>query len=114
MTTQSPHEVWLALDRKARKPATDWPPLRVVRFSGDALTFGVEKHLVEGTEVSITSRAKTVADCFKYRNKIGIDVAAEALREYLGKRGRSMDDLLRAARVCRVTRIITPYIEALS
>jgi predicted transcriptional regulator of viral defense system len=114
MTTQSPHEVWLALDRKARKPTTDWPPVRVVRFSGAALVFGVEQHLVEGTEVSITSRAKTVADCFKYRNKIGIDVAVEALREYLGKRGRSMDDLLRAAKVCRVTRIVTPYIEAMS
>jgi predicted transcriptional regulator of viral defense system len=114
MTTQSPHEVWLALDVKARKPTTDWPPLRIVRFSGEALTFGVEKHAIEGTDVSITSRAKTVADCFKYRNKIGLDVAIEALREYLRKRGRSMDDLLRAAKVCRVTRIITPYVEALS
>jgi predicted transcriptional regulator of viral defense system len=114
MTTQSPHEVWLALDVKARKPTTDWPPLRIVRFSGDALAFGVEKHMIEGIQVSITSRAKTVADCFKYRNKIGIDVAVEALREYLKKRGRSMDELLRAAKVCRVTRVMTPYIEALS
>jgi predicted transcriptional regulator of viral defense system len=114
MTTQSPPEVWLALDVKARKPTTDWPPLRVVRFSGQALKFGVEKHHIEGSEVSITSRAKTVADCFKYRNKIGIDVAVEALRAYLGKRGRSMVDLLRAAKVCRVTRVMTPYIEALS
>jgi len=114
MTTQGPHEVWLAIDVKARKPKADWPPMRVVRFSGRARAFGVEKHVVDGVEVAITSRAKTVADCFKYRNKIGVDVAVEALREYLGKRGRSMDDLLRAASVCRVARVMKPYIESLS
>ena len=114
MTTQSPHEVWLAIDVKARKPKTDWPPLRVVRFSGRARTFGVEKRVIEAVEVRITSRANTVADCFKYRNKIGIDVALEALRDYLGKRGRSMDDLLHAAEVCRVARVMKPYIESLS
>lgn len=114
MTTQSPHEVWLAIDVKARKPTTDWPPLRIVRFSGRARMFGVETRFIEGVEVHITSRAKTVADCFKYRNKIGIDVAIEALREYLRKRGRSMDDLLRAAEVCRVSRVLEPYLEALS
>jgi len=114
MTTQSPHEVWLAIDVKARKPKADWPPLRIVRFSGDARTFGVERHDIEGVEVGITSRAKTVADCFKYRNKIGIDVAVEALREYLGKRGRSMTELQRAADVCRVGRVIRPYLEALA
>ena len=114
ITTQSPHEVWLAIDVKARKPNADWPPMRIVRFSGRARTFGVESHVVEGVEVRITSRAKTVADCFKYRNKIGIDVAIEALKEYLGKRGRSMEDLQRAAEVCRVARIVRPYIEALT
>lgn len=114
MTTQSPHQVWLAIDVKARKPKADWPPIRIVRFSGRARTFGVEKHVIEGVEVLATSRAKTVADCFKYRNKIGIDVAIEALRDYLGKRGRSMDELLRAADVCRVARVIKPYIESLS
>ena len=114
MTTQSPHEVWLAIDVKARKPSTDWPPMRIVRFSGRARTFGVERHVIEGVEVRVTSRAKTVADCFKYRNKIGIDVAVEALREYLGKRGRSMEALEQAAEVCRVGRVIRPYIEALT
>jgi predicted transcriptional regulator of viral defense system len=114
MTTQSPHEVWLAVDVKARKPKTDWPPLRIVRFSGEARTVGVETHVIEGVEVRITSRAKTVADCFKYRNKIGVDVAVEALREYLSKRGRSMDELQRAADVSRVGRIIRPYLEALA
>lgn len=114
LTTQSPHEVWLAVDVKARKPKTDWPPLRIVRFSGEARTLGVEVHVIEGVEVKITSRAKTVADCFKYRNKIGVDVAVEALREYLGKRGRSMEDLQRAANISRVGRIIRPYLEALA
>jgi predicted transcriptional regulator of viral defense system len=113
MTTQLPHEVWLAIGVKARKPRVDWPPLRIVRFSGAAATFGVESHLLEGTQVRITSRAKTVADCFKYRNKIGTDVAIEALRDYLRKRGRSIDELLRAAEACRVARVIRPYIEAL-
>jgi predicted transcriptional regulator of viral defense system len=75
LSTQSPHEVWLALGTKARKPAVDWPPLRVVRFSGAALTHGVDRHMLEGVEVKITSPAKTVADAFKYRNKIGLDVA---------------------------------------
>jgi predicted transcriptional regulator of viral defense system len=114
MTTQSPHEVWLAIDVKARKPNASWPPLRIVRFSGRARTFGVEQHVVEGIAVPVTSRAKTVADCFKYRNKIGLDVALEALKEYLGKRGRSMEALEQAAEVCRVGRIIRPYIEALA
>lgn len=114
LTTQSPHEVWLAIDVKARKPRADWPPMRIVRFSGVARTFGVESHAIEGVEVRITSRAKTVADCFKYRNKIGVDVAIEALRGYLGKRGRSMDELQRAAAVCRVGRVIRPYVEALA
>lgn len=114
MTTQSPHEVWLAIDVKARKPAADWPPMRIVRFSGRARPFGVEVHVVEGVEVRITSRAKTVADCFKYRNKIGIDVAIDALKEYLRKRGRSMEDLEQAAAVCRVSRVIRPYVEALA
>ena len=114
LTTQSPHEVWLAIDVKARKPNADWPPLRIVRFSGAARTFGVEIKVFEGVEVRITSRAKTVADCFKYRNKIGTDVAIEALRGYLGKRGRSMDELQEAAEVCRVARVIRPYVEALA
>ena len=79
-----------------------------------ARAFGVESHVIEGVEVRITSRAKTVADCFKYRNKIGIDVAIEALRGYLGKRGRSMDELQLAAEACRVSRVMRPYLEALA
>jgi predicted transcriptional regulator of viral defense system len=113
LTTQSPHEAWIALGVKARKPRTDWPPLRVVRFSGAALAYGVEAHPIEGVEVRVTSPAKTVADCFKYRNKIGIDVAVEALTEYRRKRG-SVDELMQAAAVDRVTVVIRPYLEAIA
>ncbi len=112
--TQSPHEVWLAIDGKAWKPVLDWPPIRLVRFSGKALTVGVETHELERVSVKITSREKTVADCFKYRNKIGLDVALEALREYLRSRKRSVDQLALAANVCRVSRVMQPYLEALA
>ena len=112
LTTQSPFEVWMALDVKARKPRVEAPPLRIVRFSGRALTSGVEKHEVEHVTVRVTSAPKTVADCFKYRRKIGLDVALEALKDYRRAR-KSMDDLWRAARVCRVASVIRPYLEAL-
>jgi predicted transcriptional regulator of viral defense system len=85
-----------------------------VRFSGAARTQGVEAHTIEGVELHVTSREKTVADCFKYRNKIGLDVALEALREYLRGGQRSVGDLVRAAEVCRVARVMRPYIESLA
>jgi len=113
LTTQSPHEVWMAIGVKARKPAADWPPLHIVRFSGAALSFGVEKHVLENVEVRLTSREKTVADCFKYRNKVGVDVAIEALRDYLRSRRRSMD-LLDAAAASRVKNVMRPYLEAMA
>ncbi|HEY6558649.1 MAG TPA: type IV toxin-antitoxin system AbiEi family antitoxin domain-containing protein [Polyangiaceae bacterium] len=113
LSTQSPHEVWLALGVKARKPAIEWPPIRVVRFSATALAHGVEIHTLEGAQVKITSAAKTVADTFKYRNKIGVDVAIEALTEYRRKRG-SVDALMKAAAVDRVAGVIRPYLEAIS
>lgn len=112
--TQQPHEVWVAIGRKAWKPRLDWPPVHVVRFSGEALDFGVEEHVLENVSVKITSREKTVADCFKYRNKIGLDIALEALREYLRSRKRSVDALVRAARVCRVARVMQPYLESMA
>ena len=112
--TQSPHEVWMAIDVKAWKPVVDSPSIRLVRFSGPALSFGVESHELEQVPVRITSREKTVADCFKYRNKIGLDVALEALREYLRSKKRSVDDLVRAARVCRVARVMQPYLESMA
>ncbi len=112
--TQNPAEIWIAIDVKARKPATSAIPIHIVRFSGRALAFGVQRHVVEGATIRVTTPAKTVADSFKYRNKIGLDVALEALRAYLSRRGRSIGELLEAATVCRVANVMRPYIEALS
>lgn len=112
--TQVPFEVWIAIDRRDRRPALTYPPLRIVRFSGPALTEGVESHRIEGQTVRVYSLAKTVTDCFKYRNKIGIDVALEALREAWRGRRVTMDELDRYARVCRVQRVMQPYLEALT
>ena len=114
LTTQNPAEVWLAIDRKARAPRGTELPLRIVRFSGEARTAGVEDHKIDGVRVPIYSAAKTVADCFKYRHKIGLDVAIEALRDYLRAHRGSVDELWRFAAVCRVTSVMRPYLEALS
>ena len=114
LTTQAPFEVWLAIDRSARRPRVDYPPLRVVRMTGEARRAGLEKHDVEGVTVQITSAAKTVADCFKFRNKLGLDVALEALRDYHRDRRRNLDDLWRFARICRVANVMRPYLEALA
>lgn len=114
LTTQSPFELWVAIANKARAPKMDYPPLRIVRFSGDALTDGVEEHLVEGVKVRVTNVAKTVADCFKYRNKIGLDVALEALREAWNAQRVTMDELWHCAQVCRVANVMRPYLEGLT
>jgi predicted transcriptional regulator of viral defense system len=111
--TQLPSQVWIALDRRARRPALKYPPLRIVRYSGAALTEGIETHRIEGQAVRIYSAAKTIADCFKYRNKIGLEVALEALREGWRARRFTLNELDRYARVCRVRRVMRPYIEAL-
>ena len=113
LTTQAPSDVWIALPGKARKPRLDFPRLRVARFSGEALSEGIESHRVEGVGVRIYSAAKTVADCSEYRNKIGIDVAVEALRDYLRLRQGAIDNLVEYARICRVERVMDPYMEAL-
>jgi predicted transcriptional regulator of viral defense system len=114
LTTQLPYQVWVAIDPKARLPKPASPPLRIVRFSGVALTFGVEHHMIENVPVRIFSPAKTVADCFKYRNKIGLDVAIEALRDCLRQRKATRDALADAAKACRVSAVMRPYLEALS
>jgi predicted transcriptional regulator of viral defense system len=114
LTTQAPFEVWLAIGENARRPKVDYPPLRIVRFSAATLAFGVEEHKVDGVSVRVTNPAKTVADCFKYRNKIGLDVALEALRECRRKRSATIDEIVRAAEVCRVARVIRPYLEAMA
>jgi len=112
LTTQAPFEVWMAIDERARLPRVDYPPLRVVRFSGAALTSGVQERIIEGLPVRVYAPAKTVADCFKYRNKIGIDVAIEALRDCLRQRKATSDELWTAAKGCRMTNVMRPYLEA--
>jgi len=112
--TQLPHEVWIALDRRTRRPTLKFPPLHVVRFGGAALTLGIETHRIEGETVRIYNVAKTVADAFKYRNKIGLEVALEALREGWRARRFTMDEIYGCARICRVERVMQPYLEALT
>lgn len=112
--TQLPHEVWIALDRRSRRPALSYPPLRVVRFSGLALSEGIEVHRMEGEPVKVYSVAKTLADLFKYRNKVGLDVALEALRDAWQARKFTMDEVHQYARLCRVERVLRPYLEALT
>ena len=114
LTTQSPFEVWLAIPNKARAPKMDYPPLRIVRFSGAALTDGIEEHQIDGVTVRVTNVARTVADCFKFRNKIGLDVALEALREAWSERRTGMEDLWRFAKLCRVANVMRPYLESLT
>lgn len=114
LTTQAPFEVWVAIGNKDRAPRLDWPPLRVVRFSGKALSEGLELRKVDGRQIRVTSVAKTVADCFKFRNLIGLDVAIEALRDALRARSTTVDELWKYAHVNRVTKVMRPYIEALA
>jgi predicted transcriptional regulator of viral defense system len=111
--TQVPHEVWIAIDRRAARPRARHPRMRIVRFSGKSLTEGIDEHNVEGVPVRIYNPSKTVADCFKYRNKIGLDVALEALREVIRERRCTTDELWRCAKICRVTKIMRPYMEAI-
>jgi predicted transcriptional regulator of viral defense system len=111
--TQNPHEVWIAIDVKAWAPQIDSPAARIVRFSGDALNFGVEKKRISSQEIRVFNPAKTVADCFKFRHKIGMDVALEALRECYRQKKASMDELWEAAKICRVANVMRPYLESL-
>lgn len=114
LTTQAPFEVWLAIENKAIAPKLKYPPLRIVRFSGAAFTDGVEEHLVDAVTVRVTSVAKTVADCFKFRNKIGLDVALEALRDAWKQKRMSSEDIWRYAKICRVANVMRPYLESLT
>lgn len=113
LTTQLPHQVWIAIDGKARRPQLSDLSVRVVRFSGAALKEGIESRKVEGVNVRLYNPAKTVADAFKYRNKIGLDIAIEALRDYRRLHPKRGDELRRYARVCRVLTVMKPYLEAL-
>jgi len=113
MTTQVPHEIYLAVSRGTTRPRLDYPPLRVFWFTDKAFTEGVETHVRDGISVRVYSPEKTLADCFKYRNKIGIDTVIEALKLYQQRNPVRVDELLRFARVCRVFRVMKPYLEAL-
>jgi predicted transcriptional regulator of viral defense system len=112
-TTQSPREIWMAIGQKTWAPKISSPSIRIMRMSGPALHFGVKEHVVSGTTLRVFSPAKTVADCFKFRNKIGLDVAIEALKESRRLKKASMDELWAAARVCRVANVMRPYLESL-
>jgi predicted transcriptional regulator of viral defense system len=112
LTTQIPHEVYVAVPRESEPPRLDYPPIRVFRFGARASAAGIETHEIDGTSVRIYSREKTLADCFKYRNKIGIDTAVEALRRYREQGRIDVEVLLRHAQTCRVANVIRPYLEA--
>ncbi len=112
--TQSPRVVWMAIDGKAWQPRIEYPPVRFVRFSGAALHHGVTTVSSGQISLQITTVAKTIADCFKYRRKLGLDVAVEALREGWSRRKFTMADLAAAARVCRVARVMQPYLDMLT
>lgn len=114
LTTQSPFEVWVAIGDKSWRPRIEYPPLRIVYFSKSSLNAGVEEHMIEGVAVRIYSPAKTVVDCFKYRNKIGVDVAIEALRECWQSHRCTVDELWLYAKICRVQKIMQPYLETLT
>lgn len=114
MTTQMPHHVWLAIEPTRWRPKEPYLPIRLVHFSGDSFSFGIEEQEIEGVKVKVYTPAKTVADCFKFRNKIGLDVAIEALRDCYRQRKCSNDDLYRFAKVCRVWNVMRPYLEALT
>jgi predicted transcriptional regulator of viral defense system len=111
LTTQIANEVWIAIERTARYPKEPELPYRIVRFSGAALREGVEKHTIEGIPVKVYNIPKTVADCFKYRNKIGFDVAMEALRECRRYKKCTIDELWYYAKICRVANVMRPYME---
>jgi len=112
--TQSPHEVWIAVGRKARKPARVLTRVRIVRFSGAMLSYGIVTQPILGVSVQVTSPARTVVDCFRYRNKIGRDVAIEALRDAVRSRKATVDEIVRAAEVCHARTVLRPYLEALA
>lgn len=113
LTTQIPHEIHVALPRGAEEPRLDHPPIKTYRFTGNAFTEGIQIHKLDEVSVNVYSPEKTLADCFKFRNKIGLDTAVEAIRLYRERRSIRVDDLMHYAEICRVKKIIRPYLEAL-
>ncbi len=113
LTTQLPHQIWIAMPRGSHVPKIDYPPLKMVQVTGDAYTAGIEIFKSDGVPLQVYGVAKTVVDCFKHRNKIGIDVALEALRDARAQKKASADDLWRYAKICRVANVMRPYLEAI-
>lgn len=114
LTTQVPHEIHVAISRTARRPRLDFPPLRVYRFSTGAFDAGIDTHTIDRIPVRVYSAEKTLADCFKYRNKIGMDVVLEAVRTYRGRGRPRFQQVFEYAKLCRVDRLMRPYLEALA
>jgi predicted transcriptional regulator of viral defense system len=112
-TTQSPHEIWMAIGQKAWAPKIASTPIRLIRMSAPALHFGAKEYKISGATLRVFSPAKTVADCFKFRNKIGLDIAIEALKESRRTKKATMDELSAAAKICRVANVMRPYLESL-
>ena len=113
LTTQIPHEVWIAIERKARKPKTIYPPLKVIYFSNPAFLAGIEVQHIMGQDVRIYNAPKTVIDCFRWRNTVGIDVAIEAARAYLKRQDAKPAKLMEYAKICKIEKIVTPYLQAM-
>ena len=114
LTTESPHAVWLLIDRRARTPKLSYPKLEIVRASGAAREHGIERRLIDGVTMQLTTPAKTVADCFRYRRHVGLEVALAALKDYLKKRKGSIDALVEACQADRIYTFVRPYLEALA
>lgn len=113
LTSQIPRQVDIALLRGTKRPSLEYPPIRIFYFSGEAFEFGVQEYELDGVKVHMYSPEKTLADCFKYRNRVGLDVAVEALKTYWNERRGNVDKLMESARVCRVEKVMKPYIEAI-
>lgn len=113
ITTQIPHQVWISIPKGSWSPSIEYPPLSITFVSETPYSFGIEEHQMNGASVKIYSPAKTVADCFKFRNKVGLDVALEALREVWRSKKATVNELMEAAAVCRVAKIMRPYLEAI-
>lgn len=114
MTTAIPHKVHIAIPRTSRNPKLDYPSIKVYRFSGKSLTEGIEKHKVDGVEINVYNPAKTIADCFKFRNKMGLDIAIEALKNGIREDKASFIEVEKFAQICRVQNIIRPYVETMA
>ena len=113
LTTQLPRQIWIAMPRGSHPPRFDYPPIKMVQFTGEAYTAGIEEVERDGIKLRVYGVAKTVADCFKHRNKIGLDVALEALKDARARNKASVDDIWRKAQVCRVANVMRPYLESI-